>query len=114
MAIVFGLSLLLAACVTIGHNFSVSKVYNIQIGKTTAAEIRDMFGEPWRVGIEDGLPTWMYARYHYSALGETKTKDLTVRFDKNNIVKSYTFNSSDSADIRNIQSPVQSQQKIGH
>ncbi len=95
------LVLSLTSCATIGRNFTASKVYDIQIGKTTAAEIREMFGEPWRVGIEDGMPTWTYASYHYSALGETKTKDLTIRFDANNIVRSYTFNSSDPADIRN-------------
>lgn len=94
--------LLLSSCATIGRNFPASKVYDIQIGKTTAAQSREMFGEPWRVGIEDGTPTWTYASYHYSALGETKTKDLTIRFDANNIVRSYTFNSSDPADIRNI------------
>jgi outer membrane protein assembly factor BamE (lipoprotein component of BamABCDE complex) len=94
------LALLLSACVTIGRDFSASKVYDIQIGKTTQTEIKTMFGSPWRVGIDDGRPTWTYANYHYNAFGEAKTKDLVVRFDANYVVKSYTFNTSDPADIR--------------
>jgi hypothetical protein len=92
--------LFLSACATVGRDFSAAKVYDIEIGKTTQAEIRAMFGQPWRVGIEDGKPTWTYARYHYSALGETKTKDLVVRFNADNIVRSYTFNTSDPAEVR--------------
>ncbi len=65
-----------------------------------------MLDPPWRVGIEDGRPTWTYAIYHYSAFSEAKTKDLVVRFDANNVVRSYTFNTSDPADIRKKQRSV--------
>ncbi len=94
------LVLFLSACATVGRDFLSSKVYDIQIGKTTQTEIHAMFGQPWRVGIEDGKPTWTYAIYHYSAFSETRTKDLVVRFDANNVVRSYTFNTSDVADIK--------------
>jgi outer membrane protein assembly factor BamE (lipoprotein component of BamABCDE complex) len=94
------LALFMCACVTIGRDFQASKVYDIQMGKTTQAEIQAMFGLPWRVGIEDGKTTWTYASYHYSAFSETKTRDLVVRFDANNVVRSYTFNTSYSADIK--------------
>jgi len=99
-AAIICLFLFLSACATVGRDFSASKVYDIQIGKTTLAEIEAMFGPPWRVGIEDGKPTWTYASYHYSAFNAARTKDLVVRFDENNIVRSYTFNTSNPADIR--------------
>ena len=51
-----------------------------------------MFGEPWRVGLEDGLETWSYGRYKYRMLSEKDAKDLVVRFTGNNVVESYTFN----------------------
>ncbi len=94
------LALFVSACATVGRDFSAAKIYDIQIGKTTQAEIQAMFGTPWRVGVEDGKPTWTYASYHYSAFRETRTKDLVIRFDANNVVRSYTFNTSDPADIR--------------
>lgn len=97
-----GVSLVLSlfACATIGRDFAASKVYNIQIGKTTQAEILAMFGQPWRVGLEDGKLRWTYGSYHYSVFGETRTKDLVVRFGAKNIVTSYTFNTTDATEIR--------------
>ena len=94
---------LFSACATIGRDFNASKVDDIKIGKTTQAEIQNMFGRPWRVGIEDGKLTWTYGSYHYSAFSEARTKDLVVRFDANNIVVSYTFNTTDTAEIRKLQ-----------
>ncbi len=94
------LAILSTSCATIGQDFSAAKVYDIQIGKTTATEIQAMFGSPWRVGIEDGKPTWTYANYHYSVFSATRTKDLVVRFDANNVVRSYTFNTTNPADIK--------------
>ncbi len=95
----------LSACATVGRDFPAAKVYDIQIGKTSQEDIRAMFGPPWRVGIEDGKPTWTYGKYHYSAFGETRTKDLVIRFDVNNIVRSYTFNTSDPGDVKRGKSP---------
>jgi len=94
------LILLLSACATVGRNFSTEHVRDIQIGKTTQSDVEAMFGQPWRVGIEDGRPTWTYGRYHYSAFGQARTKDLVVRFDAENIVRSYTFSSTNPADLK--------------
>jgi outer membrane protein assembly factor BamE (lipoprotein component of BamABCDE complex) len=85
---------LLSACATVGREFPSGKVSEIQIGKTTQAEIEAMFGKPWRTGIEDGYVTWTYGKYHYSAFSQTQTKDLVVRFDNNKVVRSYTFNTT--------------------
>jgi hypothetical protein len=105
LLIALGISLILslAACATIGRDFPSSKVYDIQIGKTTQAEILAMFGRPWRVGIEDGKLRWTYGSYHYSAFGPARTKDLVVRFDAQGIVTSYAFNTTDAAEIRTPQ-----------
>ena len=97
-AIVLGiacLSLFLAACATVGRDFETARVADIKIGKTTQEDIEKMFGKPWRTGIEDGLRTWTYGKYHYSAFGKTSTRDLVVRFDKYNVVASYTFNTTE-------------------
>ena len=51
-----------------GHQFPTEKVHQIQIGQTTQADIKRMFGEPWRTGVEDGYPTWTYGIYHYSLI----------------------------------------------
>jgi len=79
-------------CATVGHDFPVDQVKKIEIGKTTKEDIRAMFGEPWRVGLEDGLETWSYGRYQYRMFSEKDARDLVVRFTGNNIVESYTFN----------------------
>ena len=87
-------ALFLSACATVGKDFPSGKVNEIQIGKTTQAEIEAMFGKPWRTGIEDGFVTWTYGKYKYSAFSQTQTKDLVVRFDNSKIVRSYTFNTT--------------------
>jgi hypothetical protein len=97
-AIVLGiacLSFFLSACATVGRDFETARVADIQNGKTTQADIEAMFGKPWRTGIEDGLRTWTYGKYRYSVFGKTNTRDLVVRFDKNNVVSSYTFNTTE-------------------
>jgi hypothetical protein len=83
------------SCATVGRDFPVERVPEIKIGETTQGEIRDMFGAPWRTGIEDGQPTWTYGKYRYTPFGETRTTDLVVRFDEKGFVSSYTFNTTE-------------------
>jgi hypothetical protein len=87
--------LLSVSCATVGHDFPVARVSDIRIGETTQDQIREMFGDPWRVGIEDGQRTWTYGKYRYRAFKETSTQDLVVRFDESNTVASYTFNTTE-------------------
>jgi hypothetical protein len=87
--------LFLVSCATVGRDFPSDRVSEIQIHQTTRDDIRSIFGPPWRVGIEDGQQTWTYGRYHYRLIGETSTKDLVVRFDKQGIVVSYSFNTTE-------------------
>ena len=65
------------------------------MGQTTQQQVKELFGDPWRVGVEDGRPTWTYGRYRYKLFGETQTKDLVVRFDEQNRVHSYTFSTTE-------------------
>ncbi len=99
IAFVLALSLLFislsAGCATVGQDFPVLQVSERQVGTTTRDEIRSLFGPPWRVGIEDGQRTWTYGKYRYGLFGGKSAKDLVIRFDNNNVVSSYTFNTTE-------------------
>lgn len=86
---------MLGACASVGREFPVAPVSQIKIGQTTQEQIRTTFGEPWRVGIEDGRRTWTYGRYKYRLIGEPSTTDLVVKFDDKNVVASYTFSTTE-------------------
>lgn len=92
---------LVAGCATIGQEFNVAAVDQIVIGETTRTDIEQLFGPPWRVGVEDGHPTWTYGHYKYKLFGRAKTRDLVIRFDERNVVRSYTFNSTELEDRPN-------------
>jgi hypothetical protein len=90
MLLVAALSLPVISCMpTVGKAFPVDKVRQIEVEKTTMEEVRQMFGEPWRTGLEDGKRTWTYGEY-----GVNISRDLVIRFDDQNVVKSYSFSSS--------------------
>ncbi len=85
----------LAGCATVGREFPVGPVATIKIGETTLEEIQQMFGQPWRIGIEDGQKTWTYGHYRYATFGPDQTRDLVVRFDQQGErVASYSFSST--------------------
>lgn len=87
--------LLLAGCATVGRDFPTHPVDQITVGETTRAEIQEMFGEPWRTGVEDGKRTWTYGKYRWSAFGDAETTDLVVRFNQDGSVASYVFNTTE-------------------
>ncbi|MDI9243871.1 outer membrane protein assembly factor BamE [Marinobacter sp. CHS3-4] len=84
-----------AGCATVGKDFATHNVDQIKIGETTRNDIQEMFGEPWRTGIEDGKRTWTYGKYRWSAFGEAETTDLVVRFNPDGSVASYVFNTTE-------------------
>lgn len=84
----------LTGCFSVGQEFAGSRVPEIKIGKTTKQEITELFGTPWRTGMEDGRITWTYGIYKYSLFGADDTQDLLIRFDPQGIVRSYTFSST--------------------
>ena len=90
-----GLCLMLAACgMTVGRPFPVEPVAGIEQGQTTRGEILDLFGTPWRTGVEDGQKVWTYAHYKYGLGGQSLARDLVVRFDDQGVVASYAFSST--------------------
>jgi outer membrane protein assembly factor BamE (lipoprotein component of BamABCDE complex) len=84
----------LTGCVTVGQEFAAHRVAEIKIGQTKRQEITELFGTPWRTGMEDGRPTWTYGIYKYALFGGNDSQDLLIRFDPQGIVRSYTFNST--------------------
>ncbi len=93
--LVFLIALSCLSCARVGKDFPSDPVRTIRIGQTTKADIRNLFGEPWRTGIEDGQRTWTYGYYRYKLFGATVTRDLVVRFDDRDRVASYTYSTSD-------------------
>ena len=83
--------LTLSSCMTTGRKFPEENVKKIEIGKTTQQDVKELFGPPWRTGMEDGLTTWTYGSYHYQMLGTSGGSDLVVRFDDNGKVVSYSY-----------------------
>jgi hypothetical protein len=84
----------LCGCMTMGSPFKVEQVPQIQIGKTTGKDLRGMFGDPYRSGIDDGDSTETWLNYHLSLFGDQKTRDLYVRYKADGTVKSYSLNSN--------------------
>lgn len=84
----------LTGCFTVGQEFAASRVPEIQVGQTRKQDISQLFGTPWRTGMEDGRPTWTYGIYRYSLFGGDDTQDLLIRFDPQGVVRSYTFSST--------------------
>lgn len=85
----------IVGCATVGNDFATHNVDQIRIGETTRAEIQELFGEPWRTGIEDGKRTWTYGKYKWSAFGDAETTDLVVRFNPDGTVSSYVYNTTE-------------------
>lgn len=84
-----------AGCATVGKDFATHNVDQIKVGETTRSDIQEMFGEPWRTGVEDGKRTWTYGKYRWSAFGDAETTDLVVRFNNDGSVSSYVFNTTE-------------------
>tara|TARA_B100000315_G_scaffold132385_1_gene121855 strand:- start:118 stop:429 length:312 start_codon:yes stop_codon:yes gene_type:complete len=96
MSILLGSLLVLGGCGTAGKNFDEAKVSKIANGTTTRAEIRKMFGEPFKTGIQNGLPVWIYEYNLFYSIENNKSKNLVVVFGSNGVVQSHQFMSSDS------------------
>jgi outer membrane protein assembly factor BamE (lipoprotein component of BamABCDE complex) len=86
---------MIAGCATVGRDFPTHPVDQIRVDDTTRAQIQEMFGDPWRTGIEDGKRTWTYGKYRWSAFGEAETTDLVVRFNEDGTVDSYVYNTTE-------------------
>jgi outer membrane protein assembly factor BamE (lipoprotein component of BamABCDE complex) len=87
-------AVLLSGCWSVGRDFAATPVKNIQQNVTTQREVFSYFGEPYKKGIENGFETWHYY-YHYWELGQLRdSRELTVTFNKDGTVRSYTYSSN--------------------
>ena len=89
--------LILSGCGNVGKDFNTSKVESIVNGTTTQSDIKKLLGKPFKTGIQNGQPIWVYENHNYSIISKNKSKDLMITFDPVGIVKSYQFMSSDPA-----------------
>ena len=87
-------ALILYGCLSVGKPFDSEDLSWIIKNQTTKEDVLDELGEPFRVGRDSGKLTWTYGYYKYNLNGSTRTKDLTIYFNKNGIVESYTFYTS--------------------
>ena len=95
--ILVGIILLPGGCGTAGKSFDTSKVESIVNGTSTRSDIKKIFGEPFKTGIQNGQPIWVYEDHHYSIIREGISEDLIIIFSPNGIVQSYQFMSSKPA-----------------
>jgi hypothetical protein len=94
--------LLLAGCVSFkaGREFPSPEPSTIVAGKTGKSELRRAFGEPYEVGLDSGDPTWTW--FFGRSGGEDRSKSLTVRFNADGTVKSYSFSSNFPDDMQRL------------
>jgi hypothetical protein len=94
---------LLGGCISInfGRAFPSSDLPAIVADQTDKAALQRMFGEPYQVGMDSGDTTWRWF-YGRREGGIEITKDLTVRFNPNGTVKSYSFTSNFPEDMQRL------------
>jgi len=90
------ITLVLAGCGSTGKNFPSGHVEEIQNGVTTQLQILDWFGVAFKEGVRNGNPLWTYQfdTYNYLRVGKENSKELTILFDENNVVKAYRYASN--------------------
>jgi len=97
LVIVVGIILISNGCGTVGKSFNTSKVESIVNGISTQSDIKKIFGEPFKTGIQNGQPIWVYEDHYYSIIREETSKDLIIIFSHDGIVQSNQFMSSKPA-----------------
>ena len=87
----------LTACYgTVGKNFDSSQLKSIQNNVTSQEEIFQMFGAPFKNGVENNQTMWTYQFDIWNALRPAQSKDLVILFDNKNIVKAYRYTTSNA------------------
>ncbi len=85
---------LLGACATVGKPFDDSQIKDLKKGVTTKLQVLEMLGLPFKEGVENGLDTWTYFEKENALFSSNLEKDLVISFDKNNVVKSFRYAST--------------------
>lgn len=90
-----GLMFMLSACSSsVGHNFDTANIQKIQTGKTTRAELINMFGPPDSESpYPEGQRLMMWKYSEARTLDTTAGKTLTVQ-TRNGRVFTYTLSKS--------------------
>ncbi len=88
------LVLMTTACGSVGRDFDPQLVSGIVKGGTTQTEVLDMFGLPFKEGVEDGRTMWTYQWDYWTMIGDNKSKGLVILFDDKNRVLAYRYTST--------------------
>ena len=88
------LSVFWYGCGSVGKNFNESLYTKIVQGTTTKNEIQTMFGSPFKKGIQNGYPVWIYEYNYVNSFDTNIIKDMIIVFEKNGVVKSHQLMSN--------------------
>jgi len=93
--------LAVAGCAALqaGRVFPSPDPAQITANVTDKAALERVLGAPYQVGLDSGDQTWRWFYAEHGSDGEV-SKDLTVRFNANGTVKSYSFTSNFDEDMR--------------
>ncbi len=95
-------AVLVAGCaIKVGRSFPSPDPSLITIGKTDKAFLTRVLGDPYQVGLDSGDETWRWFFAEHGASTEI-SKDLSVRFNADGTVKSYSFMSNFPDDMARI------------
>lgn len=84
----------LQGCASLGKDFDQEVVEQLVVDQTKRSQVRELMGDPWRVGKENGLDTWTYGYYKYGVFRTAFAKDLVLKFDQQGVLRSYSFNTT--------------------
>jgi outer membrane protein assembly factor BamE (lipoprotein component of BamABCDE complex) len=101
--VAFVVALALSGCagLQVGREFPSPEAAQIKNDVTDKARLLTLFGEPYQVGIDNGDQTWRWF-YAQRSASATTSKDLSVRFNANGTVKSYSFTSNFPDDMKKL------------
>lgn len=105
LAIALGLvalALTTGCALKVGRSFPSPDAALITVGTTDKAFLQRVFGQPYQVGLDSGDQTWRWFFAEGGLGGEQISKDLTVRFNPNGTVKSYSFMSNFPQDMTRL------------
>ena len=82
-------------CGSVGKEFNLDQVQTIENGKTTREDIALTFGQPFKVGIQNSHPIWVYEQSKYQIIGDGESKSLIVEFDDKGVVRNHSIMSNE-------------------
>ena len=94
LLLVLAVLVALSGCLTVGNEFRYDAIPQIKVGQSTMQDVEQIFGMPVRRGMEEGDRVWTFAHYKANILGDFEGRDLVIKFDGLNKVKSISYNST--------------------